>query len=109
MKLRLLPALLALILVLNPSVHGQAETSGDAGDPTLDLINALGCKGCHSINGKGSSRAPKLSGISERLTVEQLDARLSGHTETAENFMPDYRSLSDSERAEIRDYLYNLK
>ncbi|PLY00962.1 MAG: hypothetical protein C0622_08005 [Desulfuromonas sp.] len=110
MKLRLLPALLALILALCSSAYGQEETAAKPKDPALELIHVLGCKGCHNIDGEGSTRAPKLTGIGERLTAEQIETRLSGHQQTTEGlFMPDYRGVPETDRARIRDYLYNLK
>ena len=78
-------------------------------DPTLELIHALGCKGCHMISGEGGSLAADLTKIGSRMSVEQIKEQLI--TEPAlrtKGFMPSYHSLSEEELERISEYLYNL-
>ncbi len=97
-----------LLCGIVPFASISAESSNPA-DPVMDLINVLGCKGCHQIRGKGSFLATDLTTVGNRLTAAQIEAFLSDETETrTESFMPSYRSLSDNERQRISEYLYNL-
>ena len=78
-------------------------------DPTLKLIDVLGCKGCHSISGEGGSLAPDLTQIGSRMSVKQIKEQLI--TEPAmrtKGFMPSYHSLSEDELERISKYLYDL-
>ena len=79
-------------------------------DPTLELIQVLGCKGCHIINGDGGSLATDLTHIGSRLTVTQIKALLTADASTrTEGFMPSYDSLPKHELQRISEYLYNLR
>ncbi len=78
-------------------------------DPIMELIQALGCKGCHTIYGKGGDLAIDLTKVGNRLTASQIEAILT--TEPApgtKNFMPNYSSLAKKDRQLISEYLYNL-
>jgi len=78
-------------------------------DPDLELIHALGCKGCHTINGEGGSLAADLTKIGTRMSVKQIKAQLIAEPATrTKGFMPSYSSLPDKDLTSISEYLYNL-
>ena len=74
------------------------------------LINALGCKGCHKIQGDGGNLAPELDQIGSRMTRDQIKKHLANHrTSNKENFMPSYDTTSQAELTLLSDFLYNLQ
>lgn len=78
-------------------------------DPALELIHALGCKGCHMISGEGGSLAADLSQIGSRMSATQIKEQLIGQPAMrTSGFMPSYNSLSENELERISEYLYNL-
>ena len=78
-------------------------------DPTLELIHALGCKGCHMINGDGGSQAADLTQVGSRLTAKQIETQLTAASATrTTGFMPNYSSVPKDDLQRISDYLYNL-
>jgi len=79
-------------------------------DPELELIQVLGCKGCHMIHGDGGSLAADLTQIGSRLTATQIEALLTADTSTrTKGFMPSYSSLPKEDLQRISNYLYNLR
>jgi len=77
--------------------------------PGLELIHALGCKGCHTINGSGGSLAVDLNEVGKHLTLTQIKARLTATTAPAgKKFMPYYKSLTDADLILISSYLLDL-
>ncbi len=79
-------------------------------DPALELIHALGCKGCHMINGDGGSQSEDLTQIGSRMTAEQIKAQLTADSSTRiKGFMPSYNSLPKDDLQHISDYLYILR
>lgn len=78
-------------------------------DPALELINVLGCKGCHTISGEGGSLAADLTQIGSRMSKKQIRAQLVAEPATRSGgFMPSYKSLSEKDLDDISEYLYNL-
>ena len=78
-------------------------------DPAMELIQVLGCKGCHKIYKKGGSIAANLTKVGNRLTAAQIESILAtGLPPGTKKFMPDYASLTKEERQLISEYLYNL-
>jgi mono/diheme cytochrome c family protein len=76
----------------------------------MDLIHIQGCKGCHSLDGKGGTLGPELDGVGSRLTWEQLKQRLvNPKKQKPPSAMPDYRHLSTSELQLLTDYLTQLR
>lgn len=105
---RLLIPCLCFFAALQLTDPAAAET--DATDPALNLIQALGCKGCHTIKGDGGSLASDLTQVGSRLTAAQISARLTAHTEArTKGFMPSYNSLGKADLNLISQYLYNLR
>lgn len=106
--LKIVLLLLAFSGIMTAATIAAADTSPV--DPALQLIHALGCKGCHSINGDGGSLAPDLTQIGSRFTSNQIEALLIVPTKTrTRGFMPSYSSLPKSELQLISNYLYNLR
>lgn len=104
MLFRVIPILL---LGLCPLFVSAAEK------PEMDarrLINALGCKGCHKLEGDGGSLAPELDKIGSRMTRDQISKHLAKHTTAHKNgFMPSYRTTSQAELKLLSNFLYNLQ
>ena len=60
----------------------------------MDLIHIQGCKGCHSLDGRGGTLGPVLDGVGSRLTWEQLKQKLvNPKNNKPTSVMPDYRHL----------------
>lgn len=98
--------LLTLIIIQSPSALHAEET---AEIRARRLINALGCKGCHKLEGNGGSLAPILDKIGSRMTRDQIRKHLAAHSESRKNgFMPSYKTTSPAELTDISDFLYNL-
>ncbi len=105
------PAILFFILFLCGIFFTAAIAADDAPqvDPALELIHALGCKGCHVIRGKGGSLATDLTQIGSRLSAEQIEVQLtSDPTTRLKGFMPSYISLPKNDLKRVSKYLYNL-
>ena len=77
----------------------------------VDLIHALGCKGCHTIQGDGGTLAPDLTDIGSRMTATQMQQLLVQMHPAANNdkFMPAYTSVSAEDLKLISHYLYQLR
>ena len=79
-------------------------------DPELELIQVLGCKGCHIIHDDGGSLAVDLTQVGSRLTAIQIELLLTADTSTrTKGFMPSYSSLPKKDLQRISNYLYNLR
>ncbi len=75
----------------------------------MQLINSLGCKGCHTINGSGATLAPDLTEVGTRMTTQEMANRLLIETNSPAGFMPAYHWLTDEQRLMIGQYLYLLE
>jgi len=108
--MKIIPAILLILLFCGLSpVIATAKKIPDPTDPTMIFIRELGCRGCHSIYARGSSLATDLTEVGTRLTAAQIAAFLADQSPTrTKKFMPGYRSLTDAERQQISEYLYNL-
>lgn len=97
-----------LIICLLTSLPLQAAEDPEA--RARRLINALGCKGCHELEGNGGSLAPALDKIGSRLTKQQIEKHLAAHGSTRQKgFMPSYNTTSKDELQNLSDFLYNLR
>ena len=99
--------LLSILMISLPACPCSA--AGPNQDQARQLINALGCKGCHQLQGDGGSLAPELDLIGSRMTQKQIRQYLLGHEHQAAPVkMPSYATTSHAELELISDYLYNL-
>ncbi|MDH4028980.1 MAG: c-type cytochrome, partial [Nitrospirota bacterium] len=101
------------LISLRTSAGAKGDTAGQPDTASInegrDLVNSLGCTGCHIINGKGSSFAPELSRIGEKVKREWLVQWLKDPAGYPQNIaMPDL-SLNDNEARSITAYLMTLK
>lgn len=102
------PRTVLILLALLAMVVSPLTSNADEADARR-LINALGCKGCHKIQGDGGSLAPELGQIGSRMTRDQIKKHLANHgTSHNENFMPSYDTTSQAELTLLSDFLYNL-
>ena len=104
--IKLLFSILALGFILAPA--GRAAEQFPI--PTeQELVEVLGCKGCHTIAGGGGSTAPKLDQVGSRLTEKQIAEHLTAGVSSKNKFMPSYHLLPESTISRMGAYLYNLK
>lgn len=96
--LRRIPGLLLIGLLLLPSVAGADEARARR------LLNALGCKGCHSLAGQGGSVGPALDRIGRRLDAAAL-LQLLQRPAAEGRTMPAYDHLPEAELKILADYL----
>lgn len=73
------------------------------------LINALGCKGCHTIQKEGGSQAPDLTQIGSRMTAAQIYQTLAEQSTKRQKFMPVFDSVAPEDLRRISNYLYQLR
>ena len=102
---------IVLILCSLIVITATAITADDTPqiDPSLELIHALGCKGCHMISGEGGSLAVDLRNVGNRMSAKQIKAHLIADPATrTTGFMPSYRSLPEKDLERISEYLYTL-
>ena len=94
----------------SPLFHHWTSLSYAAEMKAMDLIHIQGCKGCHSLDGRGGTLGPVLDGVGSRLTWEQLKQKLvNPKNNKPTSVMPDYRHLSTSELQQLTDYLAHLR
>lgn len=102
--------LLSLYLISTGPAQALDSASTNPSDPTMQLIQALGCKGCHTIKGQGGSLAPDLTQIGSRMTALQIrDQLVAPVNHQPEGFMPSYSTLRTEQLETISQYLYNLR
>lgn len=107
--LLLIPFLIALTALLSYPSPGTTDDN-DAETSTRRLIEALGCRGCHQIQGYGGSLAVNLTDVGNRLTTAEISAVLTAHTASRSgNFMPAYSTLTPEEVEQLSSYLYHLQ
>lgn len=95
----------SLVLVL-------AATAWGADDEVraLELINSLGCKGCHTFNGGGGTLGPSLDTVGKRLDEKQIRRQLlDPKANKPDTMMPTYAHLPEKDIDTLVDYLKNLK
>ncbi len=101
-----------LLLLATPylSVLVSASPPPSPDNSAAQLIESLGCRGCHQIQGYGGSLATDLTEVGSRMTVTEITAFLSAHPRSDENhMMPSYATLTADEREKLSTYLYSLR
>lgn len=75
-----------------------------------ELINSLGCKGCHQLAGEGGSLGPAFDGIGKRLQEKELREQLvNPKAKNPNSMMPAFASLPEKDLKVLVDYLKSLK
>jgi len=96
------------IVIFTAQVSATPPPAPD--DSASQLIESLGCRGCHRIQDFGGSLAPDLTAIGTRLTTVEIAEWLTTHPRTGESqMMPSYSTLSAEEIDKLSSYLYNLR
>lgn len=73
------------------------------------VYDKFGCSGCHSINGKGGSTGPDLSGIASKLKADQIySVTQNARSVNADSKMPVY-DLGEASAVAITRYLLTLE
>lgn len=74
------------------------------------MMNALGCKACHSFERSGSTLAPPLDRIGARMSLQQLQNKLTIHQARKEkSFMPSYSTTPKEDLNVILQFLAEQK
>ncbi len=103
-----LPLLLCGTVVLAALVNAAPPPAPD--DSASQLIESLGCRGCHRIQDFGGSQAPDLTAIGTRLTTAEIAEWLMTHPRPGDSqMMPSYSTLSAEDIDKLSSYLYNLR
>jgi cytochrome c553 len=104
MKIRF--ALSTLIYLVSLATPALAADEAQA----RNLINALGCKGCHRFEGSGGALGPALDGVGKRLTEKQLEAKfLNPKASNPNSMMPAYTHLEKEDLAALIEFLEQQK
>ena len=75
-----------------------------------ELINSLGCKGCHQIAGSGGALGPALDGVGSRLQEKELRQQMvNPKAKNAASMMPSFSHLPEKDLQTLIDYLKSLK
>ena len=90
---------LGLVLALNLGAAQAQEPSGK------DLVQRLGCHGCHSLDGKGGDRGPSWDGVGQRLGSESIREQIV----SPRGLMPNFAHLRPEELNALVQYLSGLK
>lgn len=90
---------LGLMLALSQSFAQAQEPSGK------ELVKRLGCRGCHSLNGKGGDRGPAWDGVRQRLSAEDIRKQLV----SPRGLKPNFAHLKPAELDALVQYLSGLK
>lgn len=88
----------------------SASSPPAADGSAIQLVEALGCRGCHRILGYGGSTATDLTEVGTRLTTAEIAKFLAAHPGSdASRTMLTYTTLSAEEIDNLSNYLYNLR
>jgi mono/diheme cytochrome c family protein len=75
-----------------------------------ELVNSLGCKGCHKIGDSGGTLGPALNGIGKRMTAMQIRRQLvDPKANNPQSLMPSFQRLPAEDIQTLVDYLGTLK
>ncbi len=96
------PAILVSLVVL--CLFSATEAAGADDGRARALLNALGCKGCHQLEGQGGSLAPRLDRVGSRLTRERLSQMFQKTDQPAH----DLTFLAPPDRTSLVDFLAEL-
>jgi len=93
--------LLAFLLLVAADGHAAEEEAR-----ARNLLNSLGCKGCHSFEGSGGSIGPGFDAIGARYSAAQIRDRLLSHGQANPGaLMPDYSQFDPDTLEPLVRYL----
>jgi mono/diheme cytochrome c family protein len=76
--------------------------SAFASEKGRELINSLGCKGCHQFEGSGGSFGPSLDGTGARMSEDQIRQKMvNPKADNPNSAMPSYQHLPEGDLDEI--------
>jgi len=94
--------LIGLLLVLHLATPALAVDEARA----RNLVNSLGCKGCHPFEGSGGSLGSALDRIGRTLSKEQIIRKLvEPKANNPNSMMPGYGQISDADIDALAEYL----
>ena len=75
-----------------------------------ELVNSLGCKGCHKVGDSGGTLGPALDDVGKRMTAEQIRQKLvNPKATTPHSIMPSFQRLPEEDLQALVSYLQTLK
>lgn len=75
-----------------------------------ELINSLGCKGCHQLAGEGGTLGPAFDGVGSRLKEKDIREQLTNpKAKNPNSMMPAFANLPEKDMKVLVDYLKSLK
>lgn len=75
-----------------------------------ELINSLGCKGCHQIDGAGGKLGPSLDGLGERYSKEEIEKHITEPKSfNPKSMMPSYGHLKEEDLEALVKFLDEKK
>jgi len=76
----------------------------------LELINSLGCKGCHQLNGEGGTLGPAFDGMGKRMQEKAIREQLvNPKAKNPNSMMPSFANQPEKDLKVLVDYLKSLK
>jgi mono/diheme cytochrome c family protein len=104
--------LLTCILALTPPAptQGAPEPVVIAAPTAAELVDALGCRGCHHLDRRGGERGPALDGVGKRYDAARLRLWLLWPQSLKPGtVMPAYDFLEPEQIALLVDFLQRQK
>jgi len=97
--------ILAMLVGLAMLAHFSMAPAGAAQPSGKELVDRLGCIGCHSLHGKGGDRGPAWDGVGTRLTPEAIETQIV----SPQGRMPSFAQIKPEELKAVVNYLTGLK
>jgi mono/diheme cytochrome c family protein len=80
--------------------------SAQAQEPSAEnLVKRLGCRGCHSLDGKGGDRGQAWDGVGQLLSPEAIKKQII----SPRGLMPNFAHLKSEEHDALVQYLSGLQ
>ncbi len=99
-----------LLLIICLLLAGNLYAQSDPEIRARRLLNALGCKGCHKLEGDGGTLGPPLDQVGSRLTRKQIEEHLAAHaSQRGGSIMPSFSTTPKEDLKALSDFLYNIK
>jgi len=102
--------LYASLLAPLPALPAPTTDELTDGGRGRSLLNALGCKGCHSFEGSGGTLGPALDDVGKRLDTAGIKAKLlSPRNHNPKSMMPSYSHLPSPDLKLLAAFLAGQK